>query len=506
MTDLTSLSDADLMTMLQAPPAAPAGLSAMSDADLMAALGKPPEPIAAPDERPWYQKLGSAADDIVRLGANAMTLGLADRLAGAAGGEGLAAEQQKTQGARERAGGAGLVTEIGGTMLPAGALMKGVSAAVPAIGQMTGGLGLAARTGSMAGQGAALGATEALIGDKDVGTGAAIGALAGGAGNLAGEAIAKGVGKIAGAFNKKPVIPDADAIKSASKDAYARSEAAGVIVRPEPLKRFATEVQKDLAEFGYLPALQPKVGTVLQEIERVGTGNTTLKGIDQLRKVAGTLRADQDASTRAIGAKVVEKLDDFISNMKATDILAGNKTEGVLAIQEARKLHQMARKSEIIDEAVERATNNAAASGSGGNADNAVRQQFRSILNDPKKRRGFSSDEIAAVREIVRGTATQNTLRLLGKLSPQGNGLMAALGIGATAVNPLMAIPSVVGLAVKPIADRATGNNVQRLADIIRSGGSLPPPTYNSVQRLAASQREPLVSLLMSGGLAGNRE
>lgn len=53
---------------------------------------------------PWYSQLGQAADDIVRLGANGLSFGLADKAAAALGEENTAA---KTAAALDRAGVAG---------------------------------------------------------------------------------------------------------------------------------------------------------------------------------------------------------------------------------------------------------------------------------------------------------------------------------------------------------------------------------------------------------------
>jgi hypothetical protein len=83
----------------------------------------------------------------------------------------------------------------------------------------------------------------------------------------------------------------------------------------------------------------------------------------------------------------------------------------------------------------------------------------------------MSRQERAAAERVVRGTKTQNALRQVGKLSPTGNGLMTAMGIGGTMVNPVLGVPALVGVGAKALADRGTIKNVERLSQIIRSGG-----------------------------------
>jgi len=84
---------------------------------------------------------------------------------------------------------------------------------------------------------------------------------------------------------------------------------------------------------------------------------------------------------------------------------------------------------------------------------------------------GFSKEELASMEKIVTGGDRQNALRLLGKLSPSGNGLMAALGLGATMANPAAAIVPGVGLAAKTMADRMTKKAVDDLTRQVRTGG-----------------------------------
>jgi hypothetical protein len=110
----------------------------------------------------------------------------------------------------------------------------------------------------------------------------------------------------------------------------------------------------------------------------------------------------------------------------------------------------------------------------------------------------------------VLGTPGQNTLRLVGKLSPQGNGLMMALQGGLTALNPYVGVPAMVaGYGAKKAAEGLTARNAELVKKLIAAGGSksaLEGPK-NALQRLTEAQREPLIRALMAGGLvaAGER-
>jgi hypothetical protein len=132
------------------------------------------------------------------------------------------------------------------------------------------------------------------------------------------------------------------------------------------------------------------------------------------------------------------------------------------------------RKTEMIEEALSKAERRAASTGSGGNEHNAIRQNLRGVIDSPKKSRMFSKQELAAINDVVMGTKPLNALRLFGKLSPEGNGLMMFLsgGLGAAGAltNPLLALPPVVGFAAKRLGDRGMQKSVERLLAMVSSG------------------------------------
>lgn len=516
--DLTALPLEELMRlrsqMASPPPEAPQApdISAMPLEQLIAmreqmrAAQAPQQPS---DERPWYQKLGSAADDIVRIGANAVTLGGADRIAGYMGGRGAQAERADTAAASNRAGLAGTVAEIGGMMIPGmGAAKMGAAAAgaiAPRIAAATGAAGLAGRTLGMGAVGAGLGATEAVLKDEDVQRGAAMGALSGAAGNVAGEALSKGIGAVGGMLRTKPNVPTREALDDAATAAYKRADDAGVIYSPKIPQQLARDAQERAASFGYHPENQPGVKVALEELNRLAeSGNVTAKGLDVARRVASGGFRPGNKSNNALLGDILRSMDDGIAKAGPGDVIAGNPRVAAEALAEARSSYARASKSARVDDLLERASIRADGAGSGGNIDNATRQEIAKILKDPKMGRGFTQDERDAVRDIIKGTPTQNALRLVGKLSPQGSGLMAALGVGATAINPMMAIPAAVGMAAKPIADRMTQSRIADLDKLIRAGGSKEAAfgAPHALERLAKEKRRALAAALMSGGLA----
>ncbi len=462
----------------------------------------PAAPSPAPEQSaPWYQQLGQAADDVARLVANGATFGYADKLAGYMNDTGTEAERQLSGQARERAGSAGTAAEIvGAVATPVGLARNGVTLAGRlGTGAMTGATGLAARTGLMAAEGAGYGALTAAGNDQDLSEGAAYGAAGGAVGNVAGEALAAGVGKIAGAFNKKPNIPTLDDINALKDAAYKRADAAGVAYTPQAVSKINTDVVKSLTDIGYDPALMPGAAVAVKRLTDLQGQNVTLTGLDTIRKIASNGFIPGNKANNAAVSRIVETIDNMVDNAGTGDILMGNGTVAAESLKEARELASRAFKINKVEDAVAKADLRAASTGSGGNADNATRQNLRRILEKP---RGLSADEREALSKVVRGTTGQNALRVAGKLSPSGNGLMAALGVGGAMVNPAIGALSIGGMGAKAVSDKLTRTNVDQLVDIIRAGGSksATQAAPNALQRLSQAKRDEIARILVSIG------
>lgn len=460
---------------------------------------------------PEWQKPLVAAQDTLDLATSGATFGFGNKLAAGIRApftdktysEELAALRQRDDEARQRAGSAGVGAELVGAVATPMALANRGATLLGRFGTagMTGGTGLAARTGLAAVEGTGYGALTAAGNDQDVSEGALFGLLGGGAGNLAGEALSAGISKVAGVFNKKPTIPQLEDIQQSARDAYQRAEQAGVAYTPQAVGRLQQDVVKSLTDIGYDPALQPGAAAVVRRLEELQGQNVTLSGLDTLRKVAsnGFIQGNQ-SNNKAISS-IIEKIDDVIGNPSSGDVLMGNAQAGAEALQEARSLWSRISKVNRVEDAVNRADLRAASTGSGGNADNATRQNIRRILEKP---RGYTADERAALETIVRGTPTQNALRLAGKFAPTGvvSGVLSG-GAGLGLAGPAgLALP-LVGQGAKALADRGTQQNVQRLVDIILAGGSrsAAQAAPNAVQLLTQAKRDELARILMAIGV-----
>jgi len=484
------------------------------------------------DQKPWYSQAVQAGQDVGRLLESGATMGFGDKMravsspsqeegiidkakaalnivnpAAAVGDmlvkstlgddkfeENLAKERDQTQAARDRARNAALPTEIAGAVVTGSTLANSGATLAGRLGTgtMTGVKGVLARAGLMAPEGAVYGTLDALGNDKDVKTGAITGAIAAPIGSVIGDAVSKVASKVLPAQTASRV-PSLEKLKEAADDAYTAADNAGVIVNPQSVQRLRQSVQQKLTDFGYHPQNQPGVKAALDEIDRISQGNVTLKGLDILRRVAKNAYTTTNPSQNAASQIVVKEIDDFMNGLNATDVVMGNKAAGLSSLKNARKLWTRVRKNEKLVDAIESASLRAASTGSGGNVENATRQNLRRMIDPTSSSKiAWSVDEKKALDEIVRGTPTQNALRLLGKLSPQGNGLMAALGVGGAMTNPALGIPSLAGLGAKHMADKGVQQGIQALDELIRAGGSQAQlqAAQATLRSLSQAQRE----------------
>ncbi|WP_454917425.1 hypothetical protein [Xanthobacter sediminis] len=342
-------------------------------------------------------------------------------------------------------------------------------------GQIAGALATPAATArtlaQAAGQGAAYGAAYGFgSGEGGFANRRDSAAIGGGEGLVAGGAL-HGVGNAFATRAAQKSIPTPADLRAASEAGYASADAAGVIVRPDGMQRLAADTVQDLANFGYHPQLQPRIGAVLDEMGRLSGTNTSYKGLETFRKIVGQVAASTDPAERAMATRIMGRLDDYMGNLPAGDVLTGNAAQASSGIQQGRENWARMRRAEMVDTAAIKAERRADTTGTGGNLDNVLRQNVRQIIDNPKRSRGMTDLEKQLADQIIHGTPTQNALRWAGRLSPTTGGLSAMMHVGATAVNPLYAIPGAIGMGAKAVADNMTKRNVERLREAILSGG-----------------------------------
>ena len=74
------------------------------------------------------------------------------------------------------------------------------------------------------------------------------------------------------------------------------------------------------------------------------------------------------------------------------------------------------------------------------------------------------------MERLIKGNVPDNILRLIGKLSPTGNGLMAILNVSAVAFDPTFLAVTAIGVTSKYLADKRSKQAIQNVRELLAPG------------------------------------
>jgi hypothetical protein len=284
-----------------------------------------------------------------------------------------------------------------------------------------------------------------------------------------------------------------DELQAAKQTAYKAVEQSGVQYTPKGFDDLAQDIAQKTASARINPLRHPKAASMVAEIQDMAAQGyaPTPTELDQLRQVVRRDVANPkiDDGDRFFGDMIIDAIDDFMGSAKGPQVAAGNAGDAEALLKTARDLNTRYRKVEAVTNARESAIQRAGTTGSGGNVQNATAQNIRRFT-DPtssKRIRNLTPAERKLAEEIVKPTRGQNALRLIGKLSPSGNGLMAALNVGATMTNPAMGAVGLTGILAKAAAEGSQAKKIDQLIKLMSMGGG------------AAAPKPPIPILTMAG-------
>jgi hypothetical protein len=209
----------------------------------------------------------------------------------------------------------------------------------------------------------------------------------------------------------------------------------------------------------------------------------------RLNTIAAVPGSDGEAARRAI-----RSIDAFTARIPQSAVVAGDARAASRELFDARANAAAQFRSQRIQDAIERARNTAAATHSGGNLENEIRKQFRTMLNSPRQMRGFNAEEREAIREIARGGPISNLVRRTGKLLGGGGGLGQLISAGAGGAVfgwPGLALPA-LGMLANRAGTAMTSRRARAADELVRSRSPLYGPA-NQAARQAAMAAGPLM-------------
>ena len=375
------------------------------------------------------------------------------------------------------------------------------------------------------GSGAAAGAatSDAPVGDtkgllKDMGIGALTNRIAtpviGKALSAVGDA---GANMVAKATAK---IPKAAELRQAASDMYDKLHSMGVTYAPHALGDLADKIQGATTDIpgnvdpevnkSVLSVLTNNVLPRLRDSAESGVG-MSLKELDKMRQGVYDKIGDPAANTkdnRRLAWTIMNHMNDFVNTATDDmihvpgDMAAGAAQKAAVELQQAKQLFSRSAKTQQIEDIIKSAQLRAASAFSGGNINNTIRQRLRPLVDptSPKVLRGATPEETAQINSVVKGTPVGNAARVVGAAAPSRGGLSLIGTAIAGHLNPMLLAGSALAQGAKGIADSSTERGVQKLLNMVASGGSDGVLAARQLQSLAVRNSQ-VAGWLKAAGL-----
>lgn len=295
-------------------------------------------------------------------------------------------------------------------------------------------------------------------------------------------------GGLASVLSKAPEMaaPTVEELKNAARAGYNHPDVAAVQIKPQAVMDLGDKIRSDLESKGYRDFREKNTFNGVDELSnptptsaRAAGGPATVADLDSIRKglgntakerdAVGSLTPDANAANHAIG-----HIDDFLTNLKQPQLLAGDASKAVPVLQDARWDWAAAKRAQAVQTGLDNARIQAASTYGGGNINNAMRQKLRPLaMNDFRKAGGFNDAEKGQLSKGIEGSWLGNTLRQVGKYGPD-TGLKGLEHIGAAYATGGASVPlSLAAFAAKKIGDSASKRNFNKLDEMLRTRSPL---------------------------------
>jgi len=284
--------------------------------------------------------------------------------------------------------------------------------------------------------------------------------------------------------------PDITTLKDTSRAIYKEIDGLGANVKPEAYNSMIKTVRRRALAEGADSVLTPKSARAIELLsaDLSKKGLRSVSDLETARKKAQMAASSLDPADARIGAIMIDEIDSFMDNLPPQAFKGADAKKAAQVgprYKAARKLWGRARRAELIQEAMDKAGR--AASG----FENGIRTNLRAILNNKKRSRFFTKEELAAMNDVVQGTNEQNMLKLVGRLGfseGQATNILGGLAAFHTG-GPLL---SMIGQGSRKLAQRATKNQAALSDAIVKAGPNGKKITEAYLRLTPAKQRSAL--------------
>lgn len=297
---------------------------------------------------------------------------------------------------------------------------------------------------------------------------------------LAGMIAGMGVGAPFGIRTRQgEVAPTAEQLRSQASDAYARSAAAGAVIKPESLANAGQSiVQKVSNKIVIDPEVDTEAVAVQRRLTQAFTEPQTLEQLDLTRQF---IRDAQAAGGRSgkYAKEALREFDSYINRIGKNDIVAGDSKQAISELKNARDLWTRSNKTQILEDILQSAELRATANYSQSGMENALRRKLVNLA-DSEDLKFFTKAEQDAIKAAAKGGKVQNFLRWAGKYAATssiqtgvgaglGGGIGAMLGGPAGAAIGAATVPA-IGSAARAGATQLGMQQIRQLQEMMALG------------------------------------
>lgn len=332
----------------------------------------------------------------------------------------------------------------------------------------------------------------------------------------AGGAIIGGVGgKLISQFVKgaPAATPTVEQLFAKGDAAFKAARASGAVLSQASARKTIAGLRDVLIADGAITpsgriAGLPKIEHALNLADDYASTNVTMEQLLRIRKQLGKAAASTDKDERTLGMALIQQFDQDIIGKSAGDFVSGAQSASA-ALKEweaGRGYWHTAKKSETVEELANSAVRQSRKSAAVP-VEQATRNKFANFTERPKNLRGFSADEVAALKDVSEGSIVGNAAKQVGRLAPTtlgGLGVKAGIpfaigsAIGGPVAGGVAAGASVgLGYAGKIISSLSTAHRARLAQIVIRNGGTLPTRVP---QNLPKPLQSALGNLIIAGG------
>lgn len=350
------------------------------------------------------------------------------------------------------------------------------------------GAAMAAPTGALYGAGAAEEGHRLEGAKQGAGMAAAIGAASPAIGATLGYA-GQGLSSIAKGVKARGVDALEEAyqgIKAGSSKAYKYMRDSGATFKPEATTNIVSHLEKSLADDGLLNAgLHGKTMSVLSDLKTSsGAGDFTLENLDQWRRLLGEVAGETvDGKVTSDARKaslLIDAIDNAVEGITQKDLSKGG-TDAIEALNLGRAEYRKAAKFQTISNIIKKSDGDA----------NYLKRELKKLADNPKKTRGFTTEEISALKDASTLSGGEGLLKMIGKFgfdagsSRIGSGVGAVVGsglAGAASGGTGAVLAPVVGTAARYGQKFVARGKAENLLKTIEGTQRNIPKTLNNIK------------------------